>query len=159
MSSIEVGSLADWVSGLASVFAAGTALYFWFRERSDSQRDKLTDISLWVEQDFPPTQGWKIVSINNSHSPVWKWAAILTWNIDNEEVTELVDADTAGLLPPGRNEFSWTPSASPPSEVSIDVQFLFEDIHGNCWTRSLGKSIRKANGFDDYLKRMQANKA
>lgn len=146
-----MGSWADWVSGLSSVVATTTALCFWYRERVDAGIEKMTDVSLWVQQDFPPDGKWFVVSVNNSNSPVWKWAAIFRWQAGGEYCEEIITATKAGLLPPGTNQFVWRPCLPPERETSVAMEFVFEDTQGRCWRRSLGENLKKTKSFEKFL--------
>lgn len=139
----DLGSLADWVSGLASVFAAGTALFFWGKDRKDQEQSALTDVSMWTQMGEGQEERWFICSLNNTNSPIWNWSLSISWNSEGESLTEHLSSATAGLLPPGTSHFPWEPSTNTSAESAMHIVFSFEDSTGHCWQRESGKRLKR----------------
>lgn len=146
---MEIGSLADWVSGLASVFAAGTALYFWGKDRKDSQEAALTDVAMWAQKiDDSAQDGWVLRAMNNTKAPIWNWYLEIRWSENGEEHSELVTSSDAGLLPPGHSSFRWIPSSPASAETSLFVRFGFQDSNGQCWIRRTSSRLKKTKSIN-----------
>lgn len=140
---MEIGSLADWVSGLASVFAAGTALFFWGKDRKDSQNAALTDVMMWVQIDDSSQDEWILRALNNTKAPIWNWYLEIQWTENNVNHSEVVTSSDAGLLPPGQTTFPWIPGGTTSKETSMSVIFGFEDSTGQSWIRQSSSRLKK----------------
>lgn len=138
---MEIGSIAEWVSGISSAAAVSTALWFWIKDRIDKDREQRTAVGVWVQ--FDNDDGWKLVCKNNTDLPVWNWGVIISWN--NHGILEevLILSNQVGLLPPGLSYFPWVTQQELCKDSQVNIEFAFLDSQGETWVRSNKMGLKK----------------
>ena len=137
LSTVEWGSVSEWVSGIATVVAVTSALVFSLRSEHEQRDSRLAAVYSW----FEITRAENNLSVgtlwltNNTDSPIYEWTVLVSW-----PRTETPDQQTAatgsrdhGLLPPGKHpfEFSAPPEAPLPANDSVvHVELSFVDAQG-----------------------------
>ncbi|QRZ60812.1 hypothetical protein [Rothia sp. ZJ932] len=151
---LEIGSVADWVSGLASAVAAGTAMYFWYKDRRERNSEERTNISVWV-QAAEGANEWEIISINNASNPIWKWALFIKYpTADGAYTLELVDSTDGGIIPPGQHIFPWSPSGLISNESDVRYELFFVDSIGKHWKKTLSGGLEAVKDIDLEIKKV-----
>lgn len=143
--------LAAWVSGIGSLLAVVVALWFSVQARRDLVYERLLQVHAWVE-NLGADRGWKLVVQNSTEQPIFTWVCAVRWsNHDAGSQSDLLTHANAGIIPPGRSEFPWTPEHAPRGEAGIGASFTFVDAVGRVWTRLGTGSLAKASASDKAL--------
>ncbi|WIG58329.1 MAG: hypothetical protein OJF49_001074 [Ktedonobacterales bacterium] len=136
---IQWGSVAEWVSGLGSLGAVITALVFSMRALNDAREARLGAVFAWVEATSSPS-AWSLVMSNVTDYPIYQWEVFLRWDLDSVQMEDTINSTIAGIIPPGKHAFAWTPAASlPGSEAHVSVELRFSDLTGR-------KRVKKFTG-------------
>lgn len=136
---IQWGVVAEWVQGLGSLGAVITALFFSMRAINDALEAKHGAVFAWVEATDSPNI-WSLVLSNGTDYPIYQWEVFLRWNLDSVEMEDAINSAMAGIIPPGKHTFDWSPAASlPESEAFVGVELRFSDLTGR-------KRVRKFQG-------------
>ena len=147
---MELGTVSEWVSGLATAVAVVVALVFSLRQDREQRERKLASVYAWVELDrdlsgdLPPATLWLI---NNTDFPIYEWESTVAWPSSGEAGVEkaVTGASDWGLLRPGKHDFSLANTRErplPSNDAHIDVELKFRDASGVLRTRlSTGRLV------------------
>lgn len=136
---ITWGPVSEWFAGAATLGAVLTALYFSMRGERRAEDARLRAVYAWCELQTTPTGApvWFILVNNQTQFPVSEWSVELAWTSpgDNLPAIEVIDQAIAGVVPPGRQVFPWSPQAAPTTDADVAVTFSFRDGSGRRVTR------------------------
>jgi len=143
------GPLSEWFSGLATATAVATALYFSYRGERRSEDARLRAVYAWCERQISPGRApnWVIVINNGTQFPIDEWRVILTWTPPGGATTisESIDHEFEGVVPPGKHLYPWVPSAQlPESDAQVKVDITFKDGSGRQTTHSRARLKAKS---------------
>ena len=132
---------ADWVSGIGSLLAVAVALWFSAQETRERRRERLASVTMWAENSGDPS-GWKLVAVNDTAQPIFSWSCLLDYEAPEGHIAEVLRHIDVGILPPGRFEFPWQPTAALLQESNVIPTLAFRDASGGVWMRSPMGALR-----------------
>lgn len=139
MLAVTWGPMSEWFAGGATLAAVVSALFFSVRGDRRSEEARLRAVYAWCESHVHPHEGprWLILVNNQTQFPVSEWSVELSWTtpLGKAPMIETLDQTAAGVVPPGRQVFPWSPESAPLSDSDVAVTFSFTDGSGRRVTR------------------------
>jgi len=130
LSTLQWGTVGEWVSSLATLTAVVVALVFSLRTEREQRDAALAAVHAWFEvheSDTGAPRSGVLWLVNNTNYPLYEWGVVVSWSVDGKKVEVATGQGDHGLLPPGKHDFPLeTEGVQLPgndAEVAVDLRF------------------------------------
>ena len=131
---VNWGSVAEWVGGIATASAVAIALFFSRRQDRAEHEQRVAAVFAWPEMvELDGGRSWRVVVSNCTDYPIYDWEVILSWVAPTgDEFSETLDSGAFGIALPGKNGFRWDDDTVPLPEADsqVRVRLSFVDASG-----------------------------